>query len=328
VARIGDASGADDGRVRGVGVAFCVESTGMGSGEPARVRVRPDGIAELYVGSTPQGQGHQTMAGQVLAERLGWPLDRVRVVAGDTRHLPGGGLTAGSRSAVHVGNATALVATAAREALLERAAALLEAAPHDLVLADGVVGVRGAPGRALPVTDALDGETLDVTRAWETTTGTAWASGCHAAEVAVDPETGAVEVLRYVIVHDSGREINPLLVEGQLHGGLAHGIGYALYEEVAFSPEGDFLTGTFLDYAVPSAPEIAFEPVLVARESHTDFNPEGVKGVGEAGTIPAPATIAAAVEAALRRVRPEVRVRSVPLTSDRVRTLLAAPRSG
>lgn len=325
LARIGAPRGDDDGRLRGIGIAFGVESTGMGSGEPARVRIGPDGIAELFLGSTPQGQGHQTMAGQVLAERLGWPLDRIRVTAGDTRMVPRGGVTAGSRSAVHVGNATALAATAARLALLERASEMLEAAPSDLVLEDGVIGVRGAPGRSLPATEALGGELLDVTRTWDTATGTAWACSCHAAEVAVDPDTGAIAVCRYVIVHDSGREINPLLVEGQLHGGLVHGLGYALYEEAVFGPEGDFQTATFLDYAMPSAPEVAFEPVLVARESHTEFNPESVKGVGEAGTIPAPATIAAAVEAALRRIRPGVRIGTVPITSARVRELLDGP---
>lgn len=322
LALIGEPGADPDGRLRGVGVAFGVESTGMGSGEPARVRIGEDGVAELFLGSTPQGQGHRTMAGQVLAERLGWPLKRIRVVAGDTRAVRGGGLTAGSRSAVHVGNAVAQAAVAARDELLRRAADVLEAAPSDLVLEDGVVRVRGVPGRSVPATAALCGETLDVTRTWDTATGTSWACSCHAADVAVDPETGAVSVCRYVIVHDSGREINPLIVEGQLHGGLVHGLGYALFEEAVFSADGDFLSATFLDYAMPSAPEVAFEPRLEARESHTPFNPEGVKGVGEAGTIPAPAAIAAAVEAAVRARNPRARVRLVPLTSDRVRGLL------
>lgn len=325
VRRIGEPSPAPPGLVRGIGVSFGVESTGFGSGEPARVRLLPDGTAELYLGSTPQGQGHETFAAQVLVERLGWPLDRVRVIAGDTRGISGGGVTAGSRSAVHVGSATSVTAVAAREELLRRAGDRLEAAPQDLTLEAGVISVRGVPGRAIAATDVLLDGPVEVTRAWETGTGTSWAASCHAVEVEVEPETGHARVLRYVLVHDSGREINPRLVEGQLHGGLVHGIGYALFEEAVYDAEGQFLTASFLDYTLASAPEIPFVPDLVSQESYTGFNPESVKGVGEAGTIPAPAAIVSALENALRPAHPGLALDRIPVTPER---LVAALQEG
>ncbi|MFZ0215424.1 MAG: molybdopterin cofactor-binding domain-containing protein, partial [Candidatus Dormiibacterota bacterium] len=318
VRRLGQPAPPPDGWLAGVGLAFGVESTGFGSGEPARVRVLPDGTAELSLGSTPQGQGHETMAGQILADRLGWPLDRVRVIAGDTRHVPGGMVTAGSRSAVHVGSAVSLAATAAQQALLLRAGEALEAATGDLVLEEGVVSVRGVPGRTVTAIELLDGEPLDVMRAWVTETGTSWSASCHAAEVDVDPETGLVVVRRYVVVHDSGREINPRLVEGQLHGGIAHGIGYGLFEEALYDVDGTFRASSFLDYTIASAPEIAFAPELISRETLTGFNPEHVKGVGEAGTIPAPAAILSAIEAALRPRWPGLQLDQLPVTPERL----------
>ncbi len=322
VRRIGEPSPAPSGLARGVGVSFGVESTGFGSGEPARVRLLDDGTAELYLGSTPQGQGHETFAAQVLVERLGWPLDRVRVFAGDTRGVPGGGVTAGSRSAVHVGSAVSVAAVAARDELLRRAGERLEVEPHDLTLEGGMITVRGVPQRAVAATELLDGDPVEVTRTWETETGTSWAASCHAVEVEVEPDTGHARVLRYVLVHDSGREINPRLVEGQLQGGLVHGIGYALFEEALYDPEGQFQTASFLDYTLASAPEIAFVPELISQESFTEFNPESVKGVGEAGTIPAPAAIVSALEHALRSRHPGVALDRIPVTPERLLSAL------
>ncbi|MBO0708906.1 MAG: xanthine dehydrogenase family protein molybdopterin-binding subunit, partial [Candidatus Dormibacteraeota bacterium] len=174
------------------------------------------------------------------------------------------------------------------------------------------------PHRSIAATELLDGEPVEVTRAWETGTGTSWAASCHAVEVEVEPETGHARVLRYILVHDSGREINPRLVEGQLHGGLVHGIGYALFEEALYDPDGQFQTASFLDYTLASAPEIAFVPELVSQESFTDFNPESVKGVGEAGTIPAPAAVVSALEDALRPRHPELALDRIPVTPERL----------
>jgi aerobic carbon-monoxide dehydrogenase large subunit len=312
---------AENGRRVGVGVACCVESSGFGTGEPARVRIEPDGTAHLFIGSTPQGQGHETAAAMVLADRLGWPYELIEVVAGDTRVVPWAFLTAGSRSAIHVGNATSLVAKAARDRILERAADVLEANPVDLFIEDAVVHVRGVPQKSVPVIEVFP-HGLEVEEAFNTKTGTAYASSCHAAAVAIDPETGSVEVLRYVIVHDTGKVINTTLVQGQMHGGLAHGMGYAMFEEAIYQEDGAFVSASFLDYTIPSAPEVSMPLVLVPVETPTDANPEGFKGAGESATIATPACIANAIEDAVRQLRPEAAITSIPITPLRLYELL------
>src|SRR5437868_10290961 len=195
----------DDGRLVGLGVACCVESTGFGGGEPAKLRLNKDGYADLYVGSTPQGQGHQTMAAQVAADRLGWPFEKIRVTAGDTANTPPADLTAGSRSAVQVGNATSKAATALRKRLLDRAGDVLEADAADLVIEDGVIAVRGAPAKKVPVIEVIPSEGIEVLESFDPKRPLAHSSGCHAAVVAVDPDTGQVEIQRYVIAHDTGQ---------------------------------------------------------------------------------------------------------------------------
>ena len=315
--------GSADGRLIGVGVACCVESTGFGGHEPARLRVDKDGSAQLFVGSTPQGQGHQTMAAQVAADRLGWPIEKISVIAGDTSHVPFALLTAGSRSAVQVGNATAKAAATLRRQLLERAGEVLEADPADLVLEEGVIAVRGAPGKNVPAAEVVPADGLEVLETFDPKRPTTYSSGCHAAVVAVDPETGQVEVLRYVIGHDTGQPINELLVEGQMHGGYAHGVGYALFEAATYDAEGTFRTPSFLDYTIVSVGEVAAAPELVHISTPTDSNPEGFKGAGESGTIPVPAAISNAVEDALRKRKPDAVVDHLPITSDRIVELLS-----
>lgn len=319
-----DRSDTADGRLVGVGVACCVESTGFGRGEPARLHLDKDGTAHLYVGSTPQGQGHETMAAQVTADRLGWPVDRIKVTAGDTRQVPFALLTAGSRSAVMVGNAASKAATAMRRSLLERAGEVLEADVQDLVLEDGVIAVRGAPTKSVAATDVLPEEGLEVLESFDPARPTAFSSGCHAAVVAVDPETGQVEVLRYVIAHDVGQAINTMMVEGQMHGGYAHGLGYALYEAAIYDADGGFRTASFLDYSIVTTGEVTAVPELVHIETPTDANPEGFKGAGESGTIPVPAAISSAVEDALRKRKPGAVVDSLPITCDRIVELLGS----
>ncbi|HSP09989.1 MAG TPA: xanthine dehydrogenase family protein molybdopterin-binding subunit [Candidatus Dormibacteraeota bacterium] len=313
-----------DGWLVGVGIACCVESTGFGRGEPARLRLDKDGTAHLYVGSTPQGQGHETMAAQVAADRLGWPIEKIKVTAGDTRQVPFALLTAGSRSAVMVGNAAARAGTALRRAVFERAGEVLEADVQDLVLEDGVIGVRGAPSKRLPATEVLPDEGLEVLESFDPARPISFSSGCHAAVVAVDPDTGQVEVLRYVIAHDVGQAINSMMVEGQMHGGFAHGLGYALYEAAIYDADGGYRTPSFLDYSIVTTGEVTAIPELVHIETPTDANPEGFKGAGESGTIPVPAAISSAVEDALRRRKPSVVVDSIPITSDRIVDLLGA----
>ncbi|HVS50562.1 MAG TPA: xanthine dehydrogenase family protein molybdopterin-binding subunit [Candidatus Dormibacteraeota bacterium] len=312
-----------DGRLIGVGVACCVESTGFGRAEPAKIRVTKDGIAHVYVGSTPQGQGHETMVALVAAERLGWPFEKIRVTAADTRHVPFALLTAGSRSAVQVGNATAQAASAMRRRLLEQAGEVLEADVQDLVLDEGMIGVRGTPARQVPATEVIPGEGLEVFESFDPKRPLAFSSGCHAAVVAVDPETGHVEVLKYVIAHDTGKAINPLTLEGQLHGGYAHGLGYALYEAAIYDADGSYRTASFLDYTIVTAGEVVTTPELVHIETPTDANPEGFKGAGESGTVPVPAAISNAVEDALLLRNPNAVVDRLPITPDRIVELLS-----
>ena len=301
----------------GVGIAMCAESTGLGMAEPSRVVVFPDGTARVFIGGTPQGQGHQTFVAQVVADRLGWPIDRVEVRAGDSRDIPFSAVTAGSRSAVEVGNSVSMSALSARRSLLERASERLEAGSEDLVLSVEGVGVRGVPERHVPLKD-LVGSGLEAAAAWDSKGKAAWASSCHAAVVRVDVETGGVEVVRYVIAHDSGRAINPTTLEGQLHGGYAHGLGYALYEEALYSADGNFQSPSFLDYTIVSAPEVRTEPELIHTETASSHNPEGFRGAGEAGTIAVPAAIANAVEDALVALGHDVTVDEVPITPLRV----------
>ncbi len=297
----------------GVGVAMCVESTGIGMAEPSRVVVLPDGTARVFVGSTPQGQGHQTFVAQVVADRLGWPIDRVEVRAGDSRDVANSFVTAGSRSALEVGNSVAMSAASARKMLIDRAADTLEAAAEDLVVTAESIAVRGVRDRSVSVAD-LVGDGLEASAVWDTKGRAAWASSCHAAVVAIDVETGGVDVMRYVIAHDSGRPINPLTLEGQLHGGYAHGLGYALFEEALYSADGYFQSPSFLDYTMVSAPEVRHELELIHTESTTTHNPEGFRGVGEAGTIAVPAAIANAIEDALIAMGHNVVVDEVPVT--------------
>jgi carbon-monoxide dehydrogenase large subunit len=320
-ARAGQAA---DGRLMGVGVACCVESSGFGRNEPANVRLEKDGSVRLYVGSTPQGQAHQTVAAQVLADRLGWPIERIQVTAGDTRLVARAELTAGSRTAIQVGNATAKAGVALRRRLLERAAEVLEADPADLVMEGGVVSVRGVPARSVPAVDLVPAAGLEVSETFSPARPLTFSSGCHAAVVEVDPSTGSVDVKRYVIAHDTGRAINELVVEGQIQGGFAHGLGYALFEEAIYREDGSFVSSSFLDYSIPGAPEVAV-PSVVHIETPTDTNPEGFKGAGESGTIPAPAAITNAIEDALRQVRPDVLVGEIPVTPNRIFELLQRP---
>ena len=312
----------------GIGVAMCVESTGIGQAEPSRVAIEADGTAVVHVGSTPQGQGHQTFVAQVVADRLGWPIERIRVSAGDSRDVPFSFVTAASRSALEIGNSASMSARGARKLLLDRAAERLEAAAEDILVGPGGASVRGVPDRKVAL-EELVGDGLEASAVWDSKGRSAWASSCHVAVVRIDAETGGVDMERYVIAHDSGRPINPLTTEGQLHGGYAHGLGYAMFEEALYSPDGNFQSPSFLDYTIVSAAEVASEPELIHTETPTGQNPEGFRGVGEAGTIAVPAAVANAVEDALYAMGYEVCVDSVPVTPMKLWTLMrqAAPRA-
>ena len=192
--------------------------------------------------------------------------------------------------------------------------------------ANAAASIRGVPSRSLSFAELLPADGLLVDEVYRPAgNGVAWAASCHAAWVSVDPETGKVEVERYVIAHDCGRPVNPANVRGQLLGGLVHGLGYALHEEVSFDSDGQPVTASFLDYSTPTAPDVPRAIELIDCASQTEQNPEGFKGVGESASVMSPAAIAGAVEDALRQRDPGVRVARLPLTPDRVLDLLRGP---
>lgn len=313
-----------DGARIGIGVACCVESAGIQQPEPARVHIQPNGDVLAFLGSTPGGQGHRTVFAQVIAEHLDWPVERVQVCVGDTSSVPNAANTAGSRSALEVGNAAAAVARVARQRLLERAQAALEVSAEDVTLGPDGASVRGVPGRRLDLERLLDGRELEAQETFQSQG--AYTSAVHAVILEVDPETATVHVERYAIAHDCGRAINPLLVAGQLQGGLVHGLGYALMEEAVYLEDGTLATANFLDYTLPSRGiPMALSPRLVEVQAPVlGNNPEGFKGVGETGTIAAPAAMVAAVEDALRHQGIPAEIGTLPVTPRRLFELLAA----
>ncbi len=298
-----------DGALRGIGVACFVETAGVGPEMPesARVEVDGEGLVTLYSGTSPHGQGHETILAQLIGDELGVSLDRIRVLHGDTAVGPRGTGTFGSRSATIGGTATLLAGREVRAKAVRAAAHLLEARGEDLIFADNRVTVAGtqrgidwadlARACATGAVPGLDGQ-LEATQSF-TPTGLVYPFGAHVAVVRIDPETGQVRVLRYVAVDDCGRAINPLIVEGQIQGGVAQGIGETLYEEMVFDSAGQPRTATLVDYGVPAATEI---PAIETDRTETPspLNPLGVKGVGESGTIGGSIAIASAVRDALR----------------------------
>jgi aerobic carbon-monoxide dehydrogenase large subunit len=317
------------GRAIGLGVALFVEDTGLGPYEGIRVRVDPLGRVFVFSGTSSQGQAHETTLAQVVADGLSVPIEQITVVPGDTAGIPYGVGTFASRVGVLASTSAAHAAAEVRKKALAVAADHVEAAPEDLMLEDGRITVRGTPGRGLALGDvaaiataprpgyALPGAMdpgLEASGYVHVPQST-YSNGAHAAIVEVEPETGAVRILKYVAVDDCGTMINPLVVEGQIHGGIAHGIGNALSEEIVYDAAGQLVTGTLMDYALPRAADV---PTLAVHHVVTPspLNPLGVKGAGEGGTLPAPAAIANAVADALRPLR--VAVTEMPLTRERL----------
>ena len=315
-----------DVRQLGIGVALYVEVTGFSRKEFASVEVGGDGIVTVRVGTSSHGQGHETAFAQVAAGVLGLPVDRVRVVHSDTAEVPRGEGTFGSRSLQIAGTAVFRAAEQVLDAARTLAAHRLEVAPADMVAADGRLGVAGAPDASvtwgeLAVAAAEDAGVAAGTgpglraQARPFQTEYTYPSGAHVAVVDVDLETGDVRLLRHVAVDDCGRILNPLLVEGQVHGGLAQGIAQALYEEVVYDELGTPLTSTLATYAMPAATELpSFERGVI--ETPTPLNPLGAKGIGESATIGSmPAVVNAAVDALAHL---GVRHLDPPLTPERV----------
>jgi carbon-monoxide dehydrogenase large subunit len=316
----------------GMGIGIYVEGTGVGPYEGAHVQVLVSGKVVAATGIPSQGQSHATVWAQVVADELGVDVADVEVTSGDTRRFPWGVGTFASRGAVTAGNAMGVAARNVAHKAKQIASDHLEASPEDLELVDGRVRVKGSPDRGMPLaavavlanpvryafgggTEAatqfsrkarpgpplLEGEEpgLEAT-GYYSPPGSTWASGCHAAYVRVDPKTFRLEILKYVVVHDCGRVINPMVVEGQIEGGVAQGIAGAFYERLAYDEEGQLHNASFMEFLMPYATEIP--PIEIGHiETPSPLNPLGVKGAGEAGVIPVGAVLASAIEEAIGR---------------------------
>jgi carbon-monoxide dehydrogenase large subunit len=312
------------GRYLGIGLAHGVKGTGRGPFESGLVRISRTGRVTVFTGASAMGQGLGTAMAQIAASQLGVDVAKVQVVAGDTAGVSLGLGGFASRQTVTAGSSVMLAAKAVADKAKKVASHVLEAAEHDLELAEGEVRVvgapqlsvklgeiarilQGAPGYGFPpgVEPGLEANVMHRTDALS------YANACHVAEVEVDAETGEVKILRYVAMQDSGVLINPMMVEGQIHGGVAHGIGNALYEWMGYDDGAQPVTTTFADYLLPTATEVPMLTTLY-RETPSPLNPLGVKGVGEAGTIPAAAALISAIEDALSPFN--VRIGQVPLT--------------
>jgi carbon-monoxide dehydrogenase large subunit len=315
----------------GIGLSAYVEGTGIGPFEGAGVRVDPSGTVFLHLGVSSQGQAHETTLAQIAADRLGVSVDEVVVMGGDTSLVGFGMGTIASRVAAVAGPAIDRTASeVARKARLV-AADLLECAPDDVVLAGGRVHVAGSPDRGHPLARVAREAVRSRRLAGEGGPGltacgffypdtVTWAFGAHACALEVDLETGVLRLLRYVALHDCGRPINPMVVEGQLHGGIVQGLGSALSEEVVYDGAGQLLTATLMDYGLPRADEVP-DLIVESLDHPSAINDLGIKGVGESGVISPAACIGNAVEDAL--IDRGAEVTRVPLTAARVWALLS-----
>ena len=327
------------GRCVGIGLSCFLDLTGPGAGfygiggapiagqEGTTVRLEPSGAVTVLTGVTEQGQGTRTAFAQIVADELGVPLDAVSVVSGDTAMVPYGGGTWASRGMPIGGSATLLAVRALRDRLRKVGAALLEAHEDDVVVADGTVGVKGAPDRAMPLaavaravhfrSNELRGVEPSVEATIHYTNPGAWTftNGAHLAMVEIDVDTGHTTLLKYVAIDDCGKVVNPAMVTGQVQGGVTQGIGGALMEHTIYDETGQLLTGTLMDYAIPRADDLPHIEVH-HLETPAPNLAGGFKGAGEAGTSGSPAAILNAVNDALSPFN--VMLTTQPLTSERV----------
>jgi CO/xanthine dehydrogenase Mo-binding subunit len=330
------------GKKLGFGLGAYVEITGGELYEGARVAVQPSGRVFVTTGIGTQGQGHKTIFAQVAAETLGCSFDDVEVVTGDTRQFKWATGTFASRIGVIGGNAVANATNKVRDKVLTLAAVVLEAAKDDLTIEDSKVFVKGSTepsvslmelavlanplrvaydekalaasqfaAKPVPAMEILHEPGLEAT-GYFAPSKPAYATGCHAAVVEVDPGTFEMRIVRYAAVHDCGRVINPMLVEGQMYGGIAQGIGGAFYEKLHYDEDGQLVNASFMDYLIPYASEIP-EIAVGHVETPSPLNPLGLKGAGEAGVMPPQAVIAGAIEDALG-----VQIDEAPLSPNRL----------
>jgi carbon-monoxide dehydrogenase large subunit len=322
------------GRLRGLGVGNFLEVTAPPSKELADVAFNGDGTVTLITGTLDFGMGHATSFAQVLGEKLGIPVEKISLVQGDSDRLAAGGGSGGSKSLMHSG--TAIVEAAAKiiEKGKEIASHVLEAAAADIEFSSGSF-VIGGTDRAISLLElarllrngvklpADAPQSLDVTHVSDGPGASTFPNGCHVAEVEVDPETGVVDVVKYCCVNDFGTVVNPMIVEGQLHGGVVQGIGQALMEVAVYDDDGQLLTGSFMDYAMPRAEDVPPSFVVADHPVPAKTNPLGVKGCGEAGCAGALTSVTNAVIDAL--AERGIRHVDMPLTPFRIWQALHAP---
>jgi aerobic carbon-monoxide dehydrogenase large subunit len=316
-----------EGKHVGIGIVAYVEGTGIGPYEGAKVQVMSSGRVSVVTGVGTQGQGHFTSFAQIVAEQLGVDVNKIDVVTGDTDQFYWGAGTFASRGAVVAGNAINEAAIVVRKKILKLASEHFNAPEDELELADGMVSVQDIPrmsislgelaGKANPMRGAVKPGTepgLEATNYFGPERG-ATASGMHAMIVEVNPETMQIHIQKYLVVHDCGKVINPLILDGQIHGGVAQGIGNAFYERLAYDENGQLLNGTFMDYHLPTSLDI---PHIDTGHGVTlsPLNPMGVKGAGEAGAIPVGPLFAQALEDALHDV--DFEILEIPLNSNRL----------
>jgi carbon-monoxide dehydrogenase large subunit len=325
-----------EGRHVGIGIACYVEGTGIGPYEGAKIQVQANGKVIAATGIGTQGQGHFTSFAQIVADQVGVDVRDVDVVTGDTDQFYWGAGTFASRGAVVAGNAMNEAAKVVREKILRTAAEHFECDEQDLELANGMVSIVGVPGRAVrlgelaikanPMRGAVRPGTepgLEATRYFGPPRG-ATASGVHAMIVEIDPETMALDIRRYVVVHDCGTVINPLILAGQIHGGVAQGIGNAFYEQLMFDEHGQLLNPSLAEYLLPTALDVP-RIELDHAATPSPLNPLGIKGAGEAGAIPAGPLFAQAIEDALGLSGKGIELLEIPLSPSRLWELILKP---
>jgi len=320
-----------EGKQLGLGIVSYVEGTGIGPYEGARVTVGTNGKVSLVTGVGTQGQGHFTSFAQIVADQIGVDVRNISVVTGDTAEFHWGAGTFASRGAVVAGNACHAAALMVRTKILKLAGEVLEAPERDLEIANGKVTVKGQPESSISLGDLASKANpmrgavkpgiepgLEATAYFGPASGTT-ASGVHAMIVEVDPETMLIKIKKYVVVHDCGKMINPMIVEGQVHGGVAQGIGNAFYEQLFYDDNGQLLNASFMDYLLPTANDVPHIDVG-HEETPSPLNPMGIKGVGEAGAIPVGPLFAQAIEDALEN---KVEILEIPLSPNRLFELVS-----
>ena len=318
------------GELVGLGFGFFVEKSGFGPFDGVRISVNESGRIEVVTGVASVGQGVETVIAQICADTLGAPIDRVRVRHGQTNLIEYGMGAFASRITVMTGSATHIAATRVKEKALTTAAKLLQVEAADLEIVDGIARVRGGAGGEVtlaeiaaargPFSPLSDDQDMGLTaEGWFKTTHMNYPYGMHTALVRIDEETGGVTVERYIVAYDIGRAINPLLIEGQISGGAAQGIGGALMEAFVYDETGQPLAASFVDYLIPTASEMPSVEALIFEDAPSPINPLGAKGAGEAGINAAGGAIASAVDDALQMPGA---ITELPITPERVRELI------